>query len=89
MLKLFVKSTVTNEVMYKHNSRTAPAFIIKVDKNFEAEKTRLINYINKTQHLGETYFDQKESHSFGKLSTTEWNNMFLKHLEHHLTQFGV
>jgi len=28
------------------------------------------------------------SHSFGPLSKTEWNNMFYKHLNHHLTQFG-
>ena len=36
-----------------------------------------------------TDFDNRESHSFGKLSKTEWSNMFYKHLDHHLTQFGV
>ena len=58
-------------------------------KDFEYEKNRLINYISQTQQLGEGYFDQKESHSFGKLNKTEWNNMFYKHLDHHLKQFGV
>jgi hypothetical protein len=58
-------------------------------KNFEKEKNRLMGYLIKTQELGEAYFDQKESHSFGKLSKTEWSNMFYKHLDHHLSQFGV
>ncbi len=89
MLKLFVKKIVVNEAPYKQNSRTAPSFIILETKDFEKEKNRLINYITKTQQLGETHFDGKESHSFGVLNKTEWNNMFYKHLDHHLTQFGV
>jgi SRSO17 transposase len=46
-------------------------------------------YIIKTQELGATHFEGKESHSFGTLTSTEWNNMFYKHLDHHLGQFGV
>ena len=89
MLKAFVKKVVTGEAPYKHNSRTAPAFIIADPKVFETEKQRLIGYINKTQQLGIAHFDKKESNSFGPLSKAEWNNMFYKHLDHHLTQFGV
>ena len=89
VLKYLVKNMVVNEKPYKHHLQTAPAFIIKGDKDFETEKNRLINYINKTQELGEAYFDGKESHSFGALNKTEWNNMLYKHLDHHLTQFGV
>lgn len=89
ILKMLIKKTVVSEAPYKHNSSTAPQFIIKDDKNFEAEKSRLINYIYKTQELGESHFDGKESHSFGKLTKNEWNNLFYKHLDHHLGQFGV
>ncbi|MES2330661.1 MAG: DUF1569 domain-containing protein [Bacteroidota bacterium] len=89
ILKTFVKNKVVTDKPYPKNNRTAPQFIIKDEKDFEAEKTRLINYINKTQELGEAYFEGKESHSFGKLTATEWNYMFGKHLNHHLTQFGV
>jgi hypothetical protein len=89
MLKMFVKDAVVNEKPYKKNSRTAPAFLITDAKNFDDEKKRLINYIQKTQALGENHFDNKESHSFGNLTKTEWNNMFYKHLDHHLMQFGV
>lgn len=87
-LKLFVKKIVVSELPYKKNSRTAPQFIIKSDKDFNTELTRLIAYIEKCQQLGATYFEGKESHSFGPLTAQEWNNMFYKHLDHHLQQFG-
>ena len=89
VLKLLVKSKVVNEDPYKQNGPTAPAFIIKDDMNFDAEKTRLIDHINQTQQHGRAFFDNKESHSFGPLAADEWNNMFYKHLDHHLRQFGV
>lgn len=89
LLKLFVKNSVVNEKPYKKNSRTAPQFLITDAKNFEAEKERIIKYLNKTHELGRAHFEGKASLSFGKLTSNEWNNMFYKHLDHHLTQFGV
>jgi Protein of unknown function (DUF1569) len=89
ILKMLVKKTVVTAAPYKQNSQTAPAFLMKDEKNFEAEKHRLINYITKTQELGEGHFDGKASHSFGVLNKNEWNNMLYKHLDHHLRQFGV
>lgn len=89
MLKMMVKPIVVNEVPYKQSSRTAPAFIITDERDFEKEKQRLIEYIRRTQQHGGAHFDGKESHSFGALNKTEWNNMMYKHLNHHLTQFGV
>ncbi|WP_026728777.1 DUF1569 domain-containing protein [Flavobacterium denitrificans] len=88
-LKSFVKKNVINEVPYTRNIRTAPQFIISRDCNFDFEKERLIKYIIKTQELGESEFNEKESLSFGKLNSKEWNIMFAKHLDHHLSQFGV
>lgn len=89
ILKSFVKDVVVNEKAFKKSSMTSPAFIIKDERQFEKEKTRLIDYLSKTQQHGESYFDKKESHSFGVLTKGEWNNMFYKHLDHHLNQFGV
>jgi hypothetical protein len=89
ILKAFIKNKVTSETPYAHNSKTAPQFLMKDAKDFNAEKQRLFSYINKTQQMGENHFDGKLSHSFGKLTKTEWNNMLYKHLDHHLTQFGV
>jgi hypothetical protein len=89
VLKAFVKNVVVTEKPYKRNSQTAPAFLITDERIFAVEKERLINHITQTQQLGADHFDGKESNSFGKLNRTEWNNMLYKHLDHHLTQFGV
>ncbi|GAB3986295.1 hypothetical protein GCM10028807_03410 [Spirosoma daeguense] len=89
LLKAFAKRAVTGPASYKRNTKTAPVFLITNTRNFNAERKRLIDYIGRTQQLGEDYFDGKESHSFGRLNKDEWNNMFYKHLDHHLTQFGV
>lgn len=89
ILKAFVKKKVVGTANYSKNSPTAPAFVMTAEKEFESEKTRLINFINETQALGEDYFDGKESHSFGKLSKNEWNNMLFKHVDYHLGQFSA
>jgi len=89
ILKSLIKNKVVDETPYLRNIRTAPQFIVNNNRDFELEKFRLINYIYKTQELGENEFEGKESLSFGKLSSKEWNNMFAKHLDHHLSQFEV
>jgi len=89
ILKNLVKGKVMSEKPYPKSSPTAPQFIITTEKDFAKEKARLIEYLNKTQALGEDYFDGKESHSFGKLNKSEWNILFYKHIDHHLAQFGV
>lgn len=89
ILKNFIKKKVTGEAPMPKNSPTAPYFVIKSDKDFEAEKQRLIDYINKTQQLGESHFDGLESMSFGPMTKTEYSNMMYKHLNHHLEQFGA
>ena len=45
--------------------------------------------MQKTFDLGSAHFEGKESPSFGALTADEWNVLFAKHLDHHLTQFGV
>ncbi len=89
ILTTMIKKTVVSDKPYAKNGRTAPQFLIKEEKDFGKEKQRLIDYIEKTKNLGENHFNGKESHSLGKLKATEWNNMFYKHLDHHLKQFEV
>lgn len=89
LLKTFVKKGVVNEVPYPKNAQTAPVFIIKGNKDFDEEKGKLITYLKHTISLGKDHFEAKESLSFGPMTAKEWNNLFYKHLDHHLTQFGV
>jgi hypothetical protein len=89
LVKLLVKDFVVNEKPFKQNVHTAPHFKITSTKDFETEKARLKRYLQQTQQLGQAHFEGKESHSFGPLTSQQWNNMFYKHLNHHLSQFGV
>lgn len=89
LLKTFVKPKVVGPKSYPKNTPTGPQFKVSATQDFDLEKKRLIGFIQKTQQLGAGAFDGKESFSFGKLKSAEWNAMFAKHLNHHLEQFGV
>jgi hypothetical protein len=89
LLRAFVKNAVVGDKPYRRNTPTAPAFRVTDARDFERERDRLIGFLRRTQELGPAYFDGRESHSFGPLTLTEWNNLFYKHLDHHLRQFGV
>jgi Protein of unknown function (DUF1569) len=89
LLKVFVKQAVVGPKPYARNSPTAAQFRMTGTKNFEQERTRLIEYMNRVQRDGAARFNGKESNSFGPLTSDEWNTLFYKHLDHHLTQFGV
>ncbi len=89
ILKTLIKPAVVGPKPYAKNSRTAPVFIIKGDRDFEQEKTKILAYLKKTHELGADGFEQREYINFGKMTSQEWNTLFAKHLEHHLRQFGV
>lgn len=89
LLSKFVKPKITNEIPYKQSLPTRPVFIIADERNFEEEKAKLIGNIQRVQQLGREAFEGKENINFGKMTAQCWNNMFAKHLNHHLEQFGV
>jgi len=89
ILKMLVKKSVVGPKPYPKNGKTAPQFIIDDDRDFEKEKSRLITYMETCKDLGDSHFEGRSSHSFGPLAASEWNVMFSKHMDHHLTQFGV
>ena len=89
LLKLMIKKGVFVSKPNPKNGRTEPQFIIKDAKNFDEEKKKLISYIEKVKDRGNSNFEGKESQSFDPLTAEEWNGLFAKHMEHHLTQFGV
>ena len=89
ILKTFVKRDIVNEKPYKKNSGTAPEMVIKDQRDFGIEKQRLIKYLENIATQGESYFQNREHPSFGKLTTKEWSNTFYKHITHHLKQFNA
>ncbi len=89
LLRVFVKPAVVGNRPYRRNLRTAPAFRIVDDREFQRERDRLIGYVERAGELGEEWFEGRTYPSFGRLSAQEWSNLFHKHLDHHLTQFGA
>lgn len=89
VLRKFVMPKVVGPEPYARNTPTAPVFKQSGKKNFEAEKIKLIAYLQRVQQEGEHAFEGRPSPSFGPLTAAEWNVLYYKHLDHHLTQFGV
>ena len=56
---------------------------------FEKEKKNLIAAIENFQQKGLEGLTKKPHPFFGEMNVTEWNALLFKHLDHHLTQFGV
>ena len=67
---------------------TAPQFKISDEREFEAEKEKLVRYINRFSNEGYTITSTLHPF-FGKLSSQEWAVLAYKHLDHHLKQFGA
>ena len=89
MLKLFVKGIVTNEKPYKKNGRTSPEFVIADERDFDKEKELFNKNLDQVLDDGESFFEGRESISFGAMNAVQWNNQFYKHIDHHFQQFGV
>lgn len=84
-----IKHKLHNDSPWKQNLPTAPQFIIKDSRNFEKEKNELLLLINKF-HTGNPAAIEKIVHPmFGKFTGEQWGKAMYKHLDHHLTQFGV
>ncbi len=89
MVKMFFKQSMINEVPYKQNLPTAPSFVMKDEKDFEKEKTRLIELVKKVGSMKADVFEGREQATIGVINATEWSNLMYKHIDHHLRQFGV
>jgi hypothetical protein len=82
------KKKLSSEKPWKRNLPTAKEFIVTDDKNFEEERNKLIELINRfnTQNSRDSVFIHP---FFGKMTADEWGLLGYKHLDHHLQQFGV
>lgn len=89
LLWLLIKPAAVSEKPYPRHARTGPQFVITDERDFERERQRLIAYLERSCGHGAAWFEGRVSDSFGPLTATQWNNLLGKHLEHHLTQFGV
>lgn len=87
LLKGMIRNMVVNEKPYPRNTRTHPQYLQSEDRDFEAEKSRLLSELEAFRSgEGST---GKPHPLFGSMSKAEKGWSSYKHLDHHLTQFGV
>ena len=77
---------VTGPKPYPKNSKTHPQYLQTAPKDFQPEKEHLLKAL---QNMVETKDQQVKHAMFGVLSSDEKGWAMYKHLDHHLTQFGV
>lgn len=77
-----------NDTPWKKGLPTAREFVVKEEKDFEKEKNALLEILSEFYKKKDT--PEWEPHPvFGSLTHDQWGKMQYKHLDHHLSQFGV
>lgn len=89
LLRRFLMPQLLSEKPFPRNAPTSPAFNVAPAQDFERERDRLIAFLERTRDLGGEAFEGRDNFSFGSMTRGEWSWYFEKHLDHHLTQFGV
>jgi len=83
-----MKPLMYNDKPWKKNIPTGKEFIIKEDVDFENEKSVLLKLINEF-HNKKNQVEWLPHPVFGKFTKEQYGKMNYKHLDHHLSQFGV
>lgn len=84
-----VKGKVVSDKPFEKGLPTSQDLLTTTDKEFNAEKERLIATITKLCRSNPSVFENRKHPFFGKMTPHEWNMLASKHLDHHLQQFGV
>jgi hypothetical protein len=83
------KKQLSLDKPYKKSLPTAPAFIIKDDRNFEKERNQLSELITSFFNRGPEKTGKYPHPFFGTLTKEQWGKAMYKHTDHHLQQFGA
>lgn len=84
-----LKKKVYDDSPIQKSMPTAPSFLIKEDKEIEAEKAALLRQLGLLTQKGLTGVHNIVHPFFGKLTGEQWGLGIWKHFDHHLRQFGV
>jgi hypothetical protein len=84
-----MKKKFYNAEPYTKNGPTHPLFVFTDERDFHAERERLIGHLRAFQAAGPEKCTKQQHAFFGKLSAEQWGIGMYKHADHHLRQFGV
>ena len=83
------KKMILSDKPIAKNMPTSKAFKVKGEYDFESEKEHLIALVEHYTATRGRDVSRYPHSFFGRLTATEWDKLITKHLDHHLTQFGV
>jgi hypothetical protein len=89
ILAPFVKKSVLGEKPFGKGAPTDPDFKITDDREFNAERARLVALVVKFCDRGPSATGGLVHSFFGPLTSDEWGRLTYKHLDHHLRQFSA
>lgn len=87
-VRVFFKKSMYNDKPWRKNLPTSPALRAKEEKDLTTEKTKLKQLVNDF-YACRSRTEWNPHPLFGKLTPEQWGKVQFKHLDHHLTQFGV
>ncbi len=87
LLRSFKKS-MYDDSQWRKNIPTPKRFKVEDNRDFEEEKKKLLQLIDEF-HAARDKTDWAPHPAFGEFTTEQIGKMQYKHLNHHLTQFGV
>ena len=83
------KKKILSDKPWGHNMPTDKGFVVVEQRNFDDEKTVLIELIQRFSKAGPDGVSKDPHPFFGPMTAEEWDRLMYNHLNHHLTQFGV
>lgn len=85
----FARKQLVKSEPFKKDLFTAKEFLITDERDFEKEKSSLIELIERFTKNGPDGLTEDPHPFFGRMTEQEWDILQWKHLDHHLRQFGV
>ncbi len=89
LLGPLVRKKILGVAPFGRNAPTDPDFVVKDERDFGAEKAKLVQAIAAFVARGPEGAAASTHPFFGRLSGFEWGGLMYKHLDHHLRQFGA
>lgn len=89
LFKGMIRSMVVGEKPFPRNTRTHPQYEQTSERDFETEKKRLLDALDQFVNAPKKGIELPEHPLFGAMTAEERGWSMYKHLDHHLSQFGV
>lgn len=89
LFKGMIRRMVVSEKPYPHNIRTHPQYRQDEDRDFGAEKKRLLDALAEFTAADRKRLESIPHPLFGPMTAEEKGWSMYKHLDHHLAQFGL